>query len=205
MLAWHRENPATGARTWQRIQDKWDTEDACPDGALRPFNIDARLNGAYIALGLLYGNGDFASTLEVTTRAGQDSDCNPSNAAGILGVMLGLHRRSRTSGSPGFRALAGRKFAFTNYSFNDIVASTLSARNGGAPGRRGGGRRWSDDSAAGAVPPALEQWDMGIPDRLVEVDDASWHGGARGRRRRAGRDGRPERGRGPRRGAPRRR
>ena len=60
VLAWHREDPATGARTWQRIQDKWDKEDSCPDGSLRPFNIDARLNGAYIALGLLYGNGDFA-------------------------------------------------------------------------------------------------------------------------------------------------
>ena len=58
----------------------------------QPFNIDAKLNGAYVALGLLYGRGDFAKTLEVSTRAGQDSDCNPSSAAGILGVMLGYDR-----------------------------------------------------------------------------------------------------------------
>ena len=27
-------------------------------------------------------------------------------------------------------------------------------------------------SAQAAVPPMLEQWDMGIPDRIVEADDA---------------------------------
>ena len=64
----------------------------CIDGALDPFNIDAKLNGGYVALGLLYGKGDFAKTLEVSTRSGQDSDCNPSSAAGILGVMLGYNR-----------------------------------------------------------------------------------------------------------------
>jgi hypothetical protein len=40
-------------------------------------------------MGLLYGSGDFERTLEISTRAGQDSDCNPSSAAGILGVLLG--------------------------------------------------------------------------------------------------------------------
>ena len=34
---------------------EWDRDESCPDGALRPFNIDARINGAYVALGLLYG------------------------------------------------------------------------------------------------------------------------------------------------------
>ncbi len=148
MLAWHREDPADWRRTWQRIQDKWDTEDSCPDGSLRPFNIDARLNGAYIALGLLYGNGDFARTLDITTRAGQDSDCNPSNAVGILGVMLG-YAKIPDEWKSGIPALAGRKFAYTNYSFDDIVASTLKraelvVRRVG----RAGDRRPADDPAA---------------------------------------------------------
>jgi len=29
--------------------------DVCTDAALEPFNIDAKLNGGYVALGLLYG------------------------------------------------------------------------------------------------------------------------------------------------------
>ena len=89
------------------------------------FNIDARINGAYVVLGLLYGDGDFGKTLEISTRAGQDSDCNPSSAAGILGVMLGYERipEKWKAGIPG---LADTKFEFTQYSFNEIVASTLA-------------------------------------------------------------------------------
>lgn len=59
------------------------------DGVFAPLDIDAKINAAYIVLGLLYGNGDFTKTMEISTRAGQDSDCNPSSAGGILGVMLG--------------------------------------------------------------------------------------------------------------------
>jgi len=194
VLAWHREDPVNWRRTWQRIQDKWDTEDSCPDGSLRPFNIDARLNGAYIALGLLYGSSDFARTLDITTRAGQDSDCNPSNAAGILGVMLGYSKipDEWTSGIP---ALAGRKFAYTNYSFDDIVASTLKRAE--LVVRQSGGQVTADRLTIPpqtAVAPMLEQWDMGIPDRIVEVEDTAWQWAGPWEPP-PGRDGRPERGR----------
>ena len=195
VLAWHREDPANWRRTWQRIQDKWDTEDSCPDGSLRPFNIDARLNGAYIALGLLYGNGDFARTLDVTTRAGQDSDCNPSNAVGILGVMLG-YAKIPDEWKSGIPALAGRKFAYTNYSFDDIVASTLKRAE--TVVRESGGQVTADRLTIPpqtAVPPMLEQWDMGVPDRIVEVDDAAWQWAGPWQTPPADREGRPERGR----------
>ena len=69
-------------------------------------------------------DGDFAKTLEISTRAGQDSDCNPSSAAGILGVMLG-YERIPEKWKAGIPALADTKFKFTSYSFNEIVASTL--------------------------------------------------------------------------------
>jgi hypothetical protein len=59
-----------------------------------------------------------------STRSGQDSDCNPSSAAGILGVMLGYERIPQKWRS-GIPALADTKFEFTSYSFNEIVASTL--------------------------------------------------------------------------------
>ena len=52
-------------------------------------NIDAKLNSAYILIGLLWGNGDFAKTVEISCRCGQDSDCNPSSAASILGNFYG--------------------------------------------------------------------------------------------------------------------
>src|SRR5215212_8165097 len=125
VLRWSAENPTDWRSTWQRIEETWDKDDPCPDGSLAPFNIDARLNGTYIALGLLYGGREFDRTLEVSTRAGQDSDCNPSSAAGILGVMLGYEAiPARWRG--GLPALADRKFSYTDYSFNEIVASTIA-------------------------------------------------------------------------------
>ena len=41
-------------------------------------------------MGLLYGEGDMDNTIVVSMRCGMDSDCNPSNAAGILATSLGL-------------------------------------------------------------------------------------------------------------------
>ena len=42
-----------------------------------------------MVLGLLHGDADFERTLEITTRAGQDADCNASTAAGVLGALHG--------------------------------------------------------------------------------------------------------------------
>uniref|UniRef100_UPI00356735A5 ADP-ribosylglycohydrolase family protein n=1 Tax=Mariniphaga sediminis TaxID=1628158 RepID=UPI00356735A5 len=89
VVQWHEMYPDDWKQTWFEIQKKWSSEKGCPDGVFNAFNIDASLNAAYIVLGLLYGDGDYGKTIDISTRAGQDSDCNPSNAAGILGTMLG--------------------------------------------------------------------------------------------------------------------
>lgn len=90
VIAWHQENPENWKWCWQQIEDKWGSIDiACPDGVENPFNIEVYVNGAYIVLGLLYGGGDFFKTIDISTRAGQDSDCNPASAGGILGTMIG--------------------------------------------------------------------------------------------------------------------
>ncbi|MBI1780975.1 MAG: ADP-ribosylglycohydrolase family protein, partial [Sphingobacteriales bacterium] len=64
----------------------------CPDGVYSVFNIDAKVNAAYVVIGLLYGNGDFKKTMDIAARCGQDADCNPSSAAGILGTILGYNK-----------------------------------------------------------------------------------------------------------------
>ena len=43
-------------------------------------------------LGCYMDNKDFTKTLEITTRCGQDADCNPSTAGGILGAILGYDK-----------------------------------------------------------------------------------------------------------------
>lgn len=47
-------------------------------------------NAGVIALGLLYGNGDFSRTLQITNMAGWDTDCNVGNVGAIMGVAHGL-------------------------------------------------------------------------------------------------------------------
>lgn len=89
VIKWHKMYPNDWKKTWYEIQNKWSEDIGCPDGVFAPFNIDATINSAYVVLGLLYGKGDFTKTMEITTRCGQDADCNPSSAGGILGTMLG--------------------------------------------------------------------------------------------------------------------
>jgi hypothetical protein len=130
----HEQYPADWQTAWQELEAKWGDVDIC--GAGSPFNIDAKLNGAYIVMGLLYGDGDPMKTMEISTRCGQDSDCNPSNAMAVLGVIKGF------SGLPeemqeGVKAVSDSVFIHTSYSFNTAVSSTynyaldLIAKNGG--------------------------------------------------------------------------
>lgn len=174
-LQWHTDNPDDWTKTWQLIADKWDKREPCPSGALRPFNIDAKLNGAYIALGLLYGGKDFERTLRIATRAGQDSDCNPSNACGILGVMVGYDGIPDrwTSGIP---AISDKKFSYTDFTFPGIVESTF--KRAVAMAERHGGRVEDDQliiRRQRAEPADLEIWDdYGSPVERIPASDERW-------------------------------
>lgn len=118
----HRYYPDDWRAAWSELQGKWGSVQIC--GAGTKFNIDAKLNGAYIVMGLLYGDGDPAKTLEITTRCGQDSDCNPSNAMAVLGVIKGF------SGLPAahqeaVKAIGDSLILGTPYSFNKAVEKTM--------------------------------------------------------------------------------
>jgi len=174
VLKWSAENP-DWKKTWQLLEDKWDKDDPCPDGALRPFNIDAALNGAYVALGLLYGGGDFEKTIEVAMRAGQDSDCNPSSAAGMLGVMLGYQRIPAQWTAP-LAGIADQRFSYTNYSFNSIVKSTMERAKRVV--KEAGGSADAKGLTIPAQQPAalkLEQFAPGhVVERIASSEDR-WH------------------------------
>jgi len=48
-------------------------------------------NSAYIIIALLYGEGDFSKTLEISVMCGWDTDCNAGNVGTIMGVAKGLN------------------------------------------------------------------------------------------------------------------
>lgn len=120
VCAWHEKHPNDWQKVWLLINEKYQKNPAyrrfsCSRG---DFNIDAKINGAYIVMGLLYGGYDMDKTIIVSTRCGQDSDCNPSNAAGVLGTMIGFN------GLPDkFKSALNPegKFSHTPYTFPALV------------------------------------------------------------------------------------
>jgi len=122
VLQWYRADPDDWEKTWEQINRKYHLNPAyrrfsC-SGAKADFNIDAKLNGAYIVMGLLYGRRDPDRTIIISTRCGQDSDCNPSNAGGILFTTMGwakLPDRFTSALDP------GRKFSHTPYTFPALI------------------------------------------------------------------------------------
>ena len=136
VIKWHKAYPGDWHQTWLEIQKKHSEDVGCPDGVFSPFDIDATINASYVVLGLLYGDGNFTKTLEISTRAGQDSDCNPSTAGGILGTMLGYNK------IPGYwmKGLEGSEdmeFKYTSLSLNEVYemsnrhALSMIESNGG--------------------------------------------------------------------------
>lgn len=70
---------------WQKLEEKW-----VPPNKRLNSGIEVTINGAYIYMGLLYGEGDLWKTMNISMRCGRDSDCNPANSAGIIGAVLGM-------------------------------------------------------------------------------------------------------------------
>lgn len=175
VLEWHRQNPADWKQNWKLIEQKWNKREPCPEGALKPFNIDAKLNGAYIALGLLYGDADFFKTMDIATRSGQDSDCNPASACGVVGVMLG-YKKIPDQFKSYVPTIADQKFRYTDFSFHTIVASTekralslIKLTGGSVDGDK------IVVKTQAPVPAKLELWDdYGSPVERIAGTDPRW-------------------------------
>jgi hypothetical protein len=132
----HRENPKDWRETWFRVLKEWGEDVGCPEGVFSPFNIDARINSAWVVLGLLYGGGDFGKTIDISARAGDDSDCNPATAGGILGTMIG-YGNIPPSWKQGLAEVEPLDFQYTTISLAEVYglsfkhALEMVGRNGG--------------------------------------------------------------------------
>ncbi|WP_353329687.1 ADP-ribosylglycohydrolase family protein [Bacteroides sedimenti] len=123
VLTAYKEDSQNWQYAWKKIQDKWGEDDVC--APYHKFNIDAKLNGAYVVIGLLYGSGDLKKTMEITIRCGQDTDCNSANAAAVIGVMSGYNSISQELKSY-IPEIADKNFLHTDYSYNKVVSQTIS-------------------------------------------------------------------------------
>jgi ADP-ribosylglycohydrolase len=136
VIRWYKQYPTNWQQAWLEIQKKWAGDIGCPEGVFNPFDIDSKINSAYVVLGLLYGNGDYTKSLEITTRAGQDADCNPSSVGGILGTMIG-YKQIPAYWKMGLKEAEDIDFKYTTMSLNKVYdisyghALANIERNGG--------------------------------------------------------------------------
>jgi hypothetical protein len=139
VIQWYKKYPGDWKSTWFECEKKWSEDVGCPDGVFVPFNIDAVINSAYIVIGLLYGEKDFYKTIDIATRCGQDSDCNPASAGGIIGALLG-YSRIPEYWMKNLREVEDMDFAYTTISLNKTYqmgfdqALQVIERNGGTIG-----------------------------------------------------------------------
>ncbi len=137
VIKWSKEYPDNWKMTWFKTEEKWGEDVGCPGGVFTTFNIDAKINAAWILLGLLYGDGDFGKTISISTRAGDDSDCNPASSGGILGCMLG-YDNIPDFWKQGIDRVEDRDFKYTTISLKDAYDYSMShaleliKRNGGS-------------------------------------------------------------------------
>ncbi len=125
VLQWWATYPRDWEKTWALVDEKYHLNPAYrrysskDDYITDPkFDIDAKLNGAYVVMGLLYGERDPLKTMTIAMRSGQDSDCNPASAAGVLFALLGYDQIPNE-----FKTGLDehQKFSFTEYDFSSLI------------------------------------------------------------------------------------
>jgi hypothetical protein len=138
----------TWEQTWQLLETKWaNTHPSIFGHNGQTYDVTAILNGGYVFMGLLYGQGDFTESMRIAMRGGQDSDCNPSSVAAILGTYMGLSAIPNTYKSA--LNTNGLTFAGSTYTFNDSIeasmdlAAELLVMSGGSISGEGANAIWT--------------------------------------------------------------
>lgn len=153
----------TRQETWQMLENRWAYDDTCSKYNNQSANIDAKLNAAYVLIGLLYGEGDFEKTIVAATSCGQDSDCNPSTAASILGNFYG------TKGI-NLKFLNNvdydKKFSYTDVSLGDAIQMNytlaLEILENNPFANNNGDGTWTISVNDEYEPVEYEQWPQGF-------------------------------------------
>jgi hypothetical protein len=161
VIRWHAQYPGDWRQTWQALEDKWAHNDRCWEGRDNPFNIDADINGAYVLIGLLYGNGDLETSMRIAMQCGQDSDCNPASAGGILGCWMGYDAIPDKWKS---ELNTTSTFEYTSYTLQNCLdlsvelAREILERTGGTISGSGSSEVWTIPEQGPTLPAILEQW-----------------------------------------------
>lgn len=157
-IRWCQEHPHDWVAVWEKVERQYNDDVDCMPG--KPYNIDAKLNGAYVVIGLLYGGGDLMATMDICIRCGQDADSSTANAAGIIGCMKG-YRALDPLVTAGIPPIAREKFLGSDYSLTTAVQACRKMAE--LIIHRAGGDIGEDEYLIRRQPPRppsrLEQWE----------------------------------------------
>lgn len=171
VIAWHKKYPNDWKQTWFECERKWSAEVGSPDGIFVPYNIDAKINSAYVVIGLLYGEGDFFKSMDISTRCGQDSDCNPATVLGILGAMKGYSQIPEKY-TKALLPVEDINFAYSDISLKSVY--DLSYKHAAAEIERLGGKVEDDHLVILTQAPEVAKYEKSFenhyPVKLIEVD-----------------------------------
>ncbi len=165
VINWHSQGHSIESN-WQLHRDKYWHLRHCSDfsNPSHPWypcaNIEAGFNGAYILMGLLYGNGDFQLSMEKAGVCGQDSDCNMASAGGIIGCWIGW---DNIPGQWTQNLNYSSTFNNSGYTFNQLIDNSITLarrivlQQGGSVSGSGGSEVWTIPDQE-IIPPILEEW-----------------------------------------------
>ncbi len=163
LIAWYRANPDDWEAAWEKCQAKYRRDPAYQRASNG--GIDCKINGAYVLMGLLFGQRDPERTIVISCRCGMDSDCNPSSAGGVLFTTIGFAKLPARFATGLDEA---REFSHTAYNFPrlldvcDTLAREFLAQQGGRVERDGRGEEYFVIPVKAPVPSRLElSWEPG--------------------------------------------
>jgi len=83
-------------------------------------------NAAVLAAGILWGEGDFTSTIALTVQAGLDTDSNGATAGSVCGVMTGASAIPGHWVDPLEDRIRSAVMGFDNSAISDLAARTVA-------------------------------------------------------------------------------
>lgn len=168
VLGCYYNDPEDWRAAWEAAT-AWDSWDHCPD----KMGIPANVNGAYAAIGLLFGDGDIWKTMEIATRCGRDADCNPASACGVLGAIMGYGRLPDDMKAC-LPMMDDQVFSYTNYTW---ITATETMYDVGLQVIRSQGGKVEGGMIYVPVQDApeleLERWDHGLEHYEVPLEFAT--------------------------------
>jgi len=124
MIALHEKYPTNWKASWKEMAQKYYVSE--PDLTKTIWN--ANLNGACAILAMLYGEGDFQRTLDLSCAMGFDADNQAATVAGLMGIINGMKKLPENLYLPieGWKKPFNDKYInITRYDLPDANISTI--------------------------------------------------------------------------------